>query len=120
MEIYRCRESHKKTSTYQIPLSMEHGQQNVEYGSILRRSRNKNAEELCQANGLDRPHKKMKGWNPNKEINLLEEREPQNHSSHREIRHMEEPRKILVPQDMEEESPYSPQQFSSSRPYKQR
>ncbi|MBW0561908.1 hypothetical protein O181_101623 [Austropuccinia psidii MF-1] len=64
--------------------------------------------------------KKMKGWNTNKEFNLLEEREPQSHKCHREIRHMEEPGKILVPQDLEEEAPYSPQQFRSSRPYKQR
>ncbi|MBW0578347.1 hypothetical protein O181_118062 [Austropuccinia psidii MF-1] len=36
---------------------MEHGQQNVDNGSIKGRSRNKSAEELSEANGLDRRHK---------------------------------------------------------------
>ncbi|MBW0557659.1 hypothetical protein O181_097374 [Austropuccinia psidii MF-1] len=70
--------------------------------------------------------KEKKVWNPNKNIKLLERkatRIKENQAAIQAIEkyfHMEEPSQILVPQDMEEDAPSSPQKSRSFRLYKER
>ncbi|MBW0463646.1 hypothetical protein O181_003361 [Austropuccinia psidii MF-1] len=90
------------------------------------RSGNKNPEYLSQEMAWIDLMKEIKGWNPNKNYKLLEERETRIKDNQPAIQaiekslYMEDPSQIQVPKDMEEEVPSSPKQSRSSRPYKPR
>ncbi|MBW0467205.1 hypothetical protein O181_006920 [Austropuccinia psidii MF-1] len=66
--------------------------------------------------------KEIKGWNPNRNFKLLEERSTRIKEDQEAIQaievsqHMEEASHIQVPQYMEEEVLSSTQQYSSSKP----
>ncbi|MBW0591743.1 hypothetical protein O181_131458 [Austropuccinia psidii MF-1] len=87
----RCRTGPSNTQTPERPLHMEHGQQNVHYGSIMGRSGDNNSEDLSQANGLDRTYDRNARLEPQQEFQTLRrksnqnQREPGSHTSHREI-----------------------------------
>ncbi|MBW0503181.1 hypothetical protein O181_042896 [Austropuccinia psidii MF-1] len=103
---------------------MEYGQNHFQYESIRSRSGNNNQEDLSQPIAWLDLMKEVKGWNPNKNFKLSEERVTiikENQAAIQAIHklwNMEKPSQIQVPQNMGEEVPSSLQQSRSSSPYK--